>query len=196
MLELLRQISLIDGLALGGFIAAWWGYAAFARRRAASSGSLLATTNRIPPAVDDADDVARKPGHRWRRRAKPFDQPIVLCLDDHPDHRRAAGAARRHRRGGEAGPGNPVRGAHDVVRVRSEAVRADARTSSTRSFAYGIGAAGAVPVLVAVPQPSLLGAASGSLRDAPFYARPAARIAPRCRPKPSRPCSAYATLKS
>jgi len=32
-----------------------------------------------------------------------------------------------------------------------------------------IGAAGAVQVLVAVPQPSLLGAASGSLRDAPIY---------------------------
>ena len=47
MLELLRQLSLIDGIALAGFIAAWWGYAAFARSRAASSGSLLATTNRI-----------------------------------------------------------------------------------------------------------------------------------------------------
>ena len=32
-----------------------------------------------------------------------------------------------------------------------------------------IGAAGAVPVLVAVPQPSLLGAAGGALRDAPIY---------------------------
>ncbi len=47
VLELFRQINFIDGIALGGFIAAWWGYAAFARRRAASSGSLLATTNRI-----------------------------------------------------------------------------------------------------------------------------------------------------
>jgi acyl-CoA thioesterase-1 len=34
-----------------------------------------------------------------------------------------------------------------------------------------IQAAGAVPVLVAIPQPSLLGAASGSLSDAPFYAQ-------------------------
>jgi acyl-CoA thioesterase-1 len=33
-----------------------------------------------------------------------------------------------------------------------------------------INAAGAIPVLVSVPQPSLLGAASGSLRDAPLYA--------------------------
>jgi uncharacterized membrane protein len=46
VLDLLRQISLIDGAALAGFIAAWWGYAAFARRRAGSD-SLLATTNRI-----------------------------------------------------------------------------------------------------------------------------------------------------
>ena len=34
-----------------------------------------------------------------------------------------------------------------------------------------IATAGAVPVLVAVPQPSLLGAASGSLSDAPLYAQ-------------------------
>jgi len=34
-----------------------------------------------------------------------------------------------------------------------------------------IQAAGAVPVLVAIPQPSLLGAASGRLGDAPFYAQ-------------------------
>jgi acyl-CoA hydrolase len=33
-----------------------------------------------------------------------------------------------------------------------------------------IRAAGAIPVLVSVPQPSLLGAAGGSLRDAPLYA--------------------------
>ena len=37
-----------------------------------------------------------------------------------------------------------------------------------------VAAAGAVPVLVAVPQPSLLGAASGNLTDAPIYAQLAA----------------------
>ncbi|HTN50528.1 MAG TPA: DUF599 domain-containing protein [Burkholderiaceae bacterium] len=47
MLEFLRQISVIDAVALVSFIAAWWGYAVFARRRAESSGSLLATTNAI-----------------------------------------------------------------------------------------------------------------------------------------------------
>ena len=45
LLDLLRQISLADWLALAAFMAAWWGYAAFARRRAHGGGSLLATTN-------------------------------------------------------------------------------------------------------------------------------------------------------
>ena len=45
LFNLLRQIAPADWLALGWFIAAWWGYAAFARRRAEGGGSLLATTN-------------------------------------------------------------------------------------------------------------------------------------------------------
>jgi len=45
LVQLVRQIALADWLALLWFIAAWWGYAVFARRRAAASGSLLATTN-------------------------------------------------------------------------------------------------------------------------------------------------------
>jgi uncharacterized membrane protein len=47
MLELLRQLNIFDALALAAFVAAWWGYAAFAKRRAHSAGSLLATTNAI-----------------------------------------------------------------------------------------------------------------------------------------------------
>jgi uncharacterized membrane protein len=47
VLDLARQISLPDWLALAWFVLGWWGYAAFARRRAATGrGSLLATTNR------------------------------------------------------------------------------------------------------------------------------------------------------
>lgn len=47
LLELFRQITLADTLALIWFVLGWWGYAAFARRRAATGrGSLLATTNR------------------------------------------------------------------------------------------------------------------------------------------------------
>jgi uncharacterized membrane protein len=48
LLELFRQITLTDALALVWFVLGWWGYAAFARRRAvAGRGSLLATTNRF-----------------------------------------------------------------------------------------------------------------------------------------------------
>jgi len=48
LLDLVRQTSLLDWLALAWFIAGWWGYAVFARRRAAGGrGSLLATTNRF-----------------------------------------------------------------------------------------------------------------------------------------------------
>lgn len=46
MLELLRLLPLADWMALGGFFAAWIGYAWFAKRRAETAGSLLATTNR------------------------------------------------------------------------------------------------------------------------------------------------------
>ncbi len=46
VLDLFRQITLTDSLALLWFVIAWWGYAAFARRRA-GGGSLLATTNRF-----------------------------------------------------------------------------------------------------------------------------------------------------
>jgi uncharacterized membrane protein len=47
ILDLFRQITLTDWLALLWFVLGWWGYAAFARRRAFSGGgSLLATTNR------------------------------------------------------------------------------------------------------------------------------------------------------
>ena len=48
LLELFRQITLTDALALVWFVLGWWGYAAYARRRAvAGRGSLLATTNRF-----------------------------------------------------------------------------------------------------------------------------------------------------
>jgi uncharacterized membrane protein len=48
LLDLFRQITLTDALALVWFVVGWWGYAAFARRRAvAGRGSLLATTNRF-----------------------------------------------------------------------------------------------------------------------------------------------------
>jgi uncharacterized membrane protein len=48
LLDLFRQITLTDTLALVWFVVGWWGYAAFARRRAvAGRGSLLATTNRF-----------------------------------------------------------------------------------------------------------------------------------------------------
>ena len=48
LLDLFRQITLTDALALIWFVLGWWGYAAFARRRAvAGRGSLLATTNRF-----------------------------------------------------------------------------------------------------------------------------------------------------
>jgi uncharacterized membrane protein len=48
LLDLFRQITLTDALALVWFVLGWWGYAAFARRRAvAGRGSLLATTNRF-----------------------------------------------------------------------------------------------------------------------------------------------------
>jgi uncharacterized membrane protein len=47
ILDLFRQVTLTDTLALAWFVLGWWGYAAFARRRAvAGRGSLLATTNR------------------------------------------------------------------------------------------------------------------------------------------------------
>jgi uncharacterized membrane protein len=47
LLDLFRQVTLTDALALIWFVVGWWGYAAFARRRAvAGRGSLLATTNR------------------------------------------------------------------------------------------------------------------------------------------------------
>ena len=46
LLDLARQISLPDWLALAWFVFGWWAYAAFARRRASAGGSLLATTNR------------------------------------------------------------------------------------------------------------------------------------------------------
>jgi uncharacterized membrane protein len=47
LLDLFRQVTLTDALALVWFVVGWWGYAAFARRRAvAGRGSLLATTNR------------------------------------------------------------------------------------------------------------------------------------------------------
>jgi uncharacterized membrane protein len=47
LLDLVRQVTLTDALALVWFVVGWWGYAAFARRRAvAGRGSLLATTNR------------------------------------------------------------------------------------------------------------------------------------------------------
>ena len=42
----MRQVPVIDWLALAWFIAVWAGYAAFAKRHAAKAGSLLATTNR------------------------------------------------------------------------------------------------------------------------------------------------------
>lgn len=45
-LQLARQVTLADWLALLWFLSAWWGYAVFARRRAARGGSLLAVTNR------------------------------------------------------------------------------------------------------------------------------------------------------
>ena len=44
--DALRQVPVIDWLALVWFIAVWAGYAAFAKRHAAKAGSLLATTNR------------------------------------------------------------------------------------------------------------------------------------------------------
>jgi uncharacterized membrane protein len=48
LLDLFRQVTLTDALALIWFVVGWWGYAAFARRRAvAGRGSLLATTNRF-----------------------------------------------------------------------------------------------------------------------------------------------------
>jgi uncharacterized membrane protein len=48
LLDLFRQVTLTDALALVWFVLGWWGYAAFARRRAvAGRGSLLATTNRF-----------------------------------------------------------------------------------------------------------------------------------------------------
>ena len=48
LLDLFRQVTLTDLLALVWFVVGWWGYAAFARRRAvAGRGSLLATTNRF-----------------------------------------------------------------------------------------------------------------------------------------------------
>ena len=48
LLDLVRQVTLTDALALVWFVVGWWGYAAFARRRAvAGRGSLLATTNRF-----------------------------------------------------------------------------------------------------------------------------------------------------
>jgi len=47
MLELFRQLTLVDALALAIFVVAWWGYAMFAKRRADSGGSLLATTNAV-----------------------------------------------------------------------------------------------------------------------------------------------------
>jgi len=47
MLELFRQLTLVDALALAIFVVAWWGYAMFAKRRAHSGGSLLATTNAV-----------------------------------------------------------------------------------------------------------------------------------------------------
>lgn len=48
LLDLFRQVTLTDALALVWFVVGWWGYAAFARRRAvAGRGSLLATTNRF-----------------------------------------------------------------------------------------------------------------------------------------------------
>jgi uncharacterized membrane protein len=48
LLDLFRQITLTDALALVWFVLGWWGYAAFARRRAVTGrGSLLATTNRF-----------------------------------------------------------------------------------------------------------------------------------------------------
>lgn len=46
LLDLARQISLPDWLALAWFVLGWWAYAAFARRKASAGGSLLATTNR------------------------------------------------------------------------------------------------------------------------------------------------------
>ena len=46
LLDLARQVSLPDWLALAWFVFGWWAYAAFARRRASAGGSLLATTNR------------------------------------------------------------------------------------------------------------------------------------------------------
>jgi uncharacterized membrane protein len=48
VLDLIRQITWVDWLALFWFVLGWWVYAAFARRRALTGrGSLLATTNRI-----------------------------------------------------------------------------------------------------------------------------------------------------
>jgi len=48
LLDLFRQVTLTDALALVWFVLGWWSYAAFARRRAiAGRGSLLATTNRF-----------------------------------------------------------------------------------------------------------------------------------------------------
>ncbi|HQR56216.1 MAG TPA: DUF599 domain-containing protein [Burkholderiaceae bacterium] len=48
LLDLFRQVTLSDTLALVWFVLGWWGYAAFARRRAVTGrGSLLATTNRF-----------------------------------------------------------------------------------------------------------------------------------------------------
>jgi len=46
LLELARQVTVADWLALAWFIVGWWGYALFARRRARDGGSLLAVTNR------------------------------------------------------------------------------------------------------------------------------------------------------
>jgi len=77
--------------------------------------------------VDAADDSTRQPRHRWRRRAEPLDQPVVLRVDDDPDHRRPAGTARRHRRGGQGGQGDPVCRPDLAVRVRSQALRAGGR---------------------------------------------------------------------
>jgi uncharacterized membrane protein len=45
-LRMLALLPLADALALVWFLAAWIGYAVFAKRRAEVSGSLLATTNR------------------------------------------------------------------------------------------------------------------------------------------------------
>jgi len=46
LLAALREVALIDWLALAWFVAVWWGYASFARRPRTTDASLLATTNR------------------------------------------------------------------------------------------------------------------------------------------------------